>query len=71
MERPHRVLVLGASGLIGSLLVPALARNGHYVIAVSRHKPQSFDATAGKVKVVLVRCDRDFSFQLNLTILSV
>src|SRR5436190_6663451 len=33
-----RVLILGASGLIGSALAARLATQGHSVVAVSRHK---------------------------------
>ena len=38
MSVPSRVLVLGASGYIGSSLVPALASAGHRVRAASRHR---------------------------------
>jgi uncharacterized protein YbjT (DUF2867 family) len=35
------VLVIGATGLIGSAVVARLAADGHDVVAASRHPPQA------------------------------
>jgi nucleoside-diphosphate-sugar epimerase len=56
-QKQHRILILGATGQIGSKLVPALARRGHFIIAVSRNKHNLFDSdvAAGNVECVQVR----------------
>lgn len=53
----HRILILGATGQIGSCLVPLLAQRGHFVIAVSRSKHNLFQSEIkeGKVECVFVR----------------
>ncbi len=39
-----RILISGASGLIGSALVPALRKRGHDVVRLVRKRPDSADA---------------------------
>ena len=54
-----RIVVIGASGHVGSFLVPRLVRAGHEVIAVSRgqREPYVDDPAWGSVQRVMV--DRD------------
>eukprot|EP01122_Echinamoeba_exundans_P005514 TRINITY_DN15668_c0_g1_i1.p2 TRINITY_DN15668_c0_g1~~TRINITY_DN15668_c0_g1_i1.p2 ORF type:complete len:224 (-),score=43.09 TRINITY_DN15668_c0_g1_i1:15-686(-) len=53
-QNHHRVLILGATGQIGALLVPVLAQRGHFIIAMSRNKHNLFEneVSAGKVECV-------------------
>jgi NAD dependent epimerase/dehydratase family enzyme len=49
-----RIVVSGASGLIGSAIVPALERAGHDVVRLVRHEPQgpkelSWDPAVGSI----------------------
>jgi nucleoside-diphosphate-sugar epimerase len=54
-----RVLVIGATGHIGSYLVPRLVQGGHTVVAVARHpQPQYADARLGWSEVEWVLADR-------------
>jgi len=38
--QPGTVLVVGASGLVGAASVEAFSRNGWYVVAMSRRRPE-------------------------------
>lgn len=54
-----RVLVIGATGHIGSCLVPRLIQRGHTVVGVARHPtPQYADARLGWSEVEWVVADR-------------
>ena len=66
-----RVLVTGATGHIGSYLVPRLASAGHEVVAMSRQerRPYFDDPAWGTVEQVRVdreREDRDGTFALRV-----
>jgi nucleoside-diphosphate-sugar epimerase len=55
-----RVLVIGATGHIGSYLVPRLVQRSHAVVGVARHpRPQYTDARLGWSEVEWVVADRD------------
>src|SRR5258707_12480587 len=54
-----RVLVIGATGHIGTYLVPRLVRGGHEVIAMSRGARDPYHASAPWGSVTRVTVDRD------------
>ena len=54
-----RVVVIGATGHIGSYLVPRLVRGGHEVIALSRGAREPYHPSAQWDSVRRVRVDRD------------
>jgi len=54
-----RVVVIGATGHIGSYLVPRLARGGHEVIALSRGAREPYQASPQWGSVTRVAVDRD------------
>lgn len=54
-----RVVVIGATGHIGSYLVPRLVRGGHEVIAVSRGIRDPYHASPQWDAVTLVTADRE------------
>lgn len=54
-----RVVVIGASGHIGSYLVPRLVRAGHDVVAVSRGKARPYFDDPAWAKVETAALDRD------------
>jgi nucleoside-diphosphate-sugar epimerase len=54
-----RVVVIGATGHIGTYLVPRLAQGGHEVIAMSRGAREPYHASAQWGSVTRVTVDRD------------
>ena len=54
-----RVVVIGATGHIGSYLVPRLVRNGHEVIAMSRGTREPYHASPQWSSVTRVTADRE------------
>src|SRR5689334_9817055 len=54
-----RVVVIGATGHIGTYLVPRLVRGGHEVIAMSRGERDPYHASAQWGSVTRVTVDRD------------
>src|SRR2546429_6711514 len=54
-----RVVVIGATGHIGTYLVPRLVRGGHEVIAMSRGTRDPYHASAQWASVTRVTVDRD------------
>jgi nucleoside-diphosphate-sugar epimerase len=54
-----RVVVIGATGHIGSYLVPRLVRGGHEVIALSRGARDPYHASPEWSSVVRIAVDRD------------
>ena len=50
-----KVLVVGASGLIGSAIAARLASEGHEIVAVARHPPQNSFPSAAWVALDLAR----------------
>src|ERR1700733_6976206 len=54
-----RVVVIGATGHIGSYLVPRLVRGGHEVIAMSRGGRDPYHPSPEWGSVTQVRADRD------------
>ena len=54
-----RVVVIGATGHIGSYLVPRLVRGGHEVIALSRGTREPYHPSAQWASVSRVTVDRD------------
>jgi nucleoside-diphosphate-sugar epimerase len=54
-----RVVVIGATGHIGSYLVPRLVRGGHEVIALSRGAREPYHSSAQWASVSRVTVDRD------------
>ena len=54
-----RVVVIGATGHIGSYLVPRLVRAGHEVIAVSRGERKPYHEAVEWRSVQRVNADRD------------
>ena len=56
-----RVVVIGASGHVGTYLVPRLVEAGHDVIAISRGKRQPYTSHAAWRSVQSVMIDRDAS----------
>src|SRR5437868_9863746 len=54
-----RVVVIGATGHIGTYLVPRLVRGGHEVIAMSRGARDPYHASAQWGSVTRVTADRD------------
>ena len=54
-----RVVVIGATGHIGSYLVPRLVGSGHEVIAMSRGLRDPYHASPGWDSVTRVTVDRD------------
>src|SRR6266700_2936250 len=54
-----RVVVIGATGHIGSYLVPRLVRNGHEVIAMSRGTREPYHASPQWSSVTRVTVDRE------------
>jgi uncharacterized protein YbjT (DUF2867 family) len=54
-----RVVVIGATGHIGTYLVPRLVRGGHEVIAVSRGTRDPYQASPQWGSVTRVAVDRD------------
>jgi uncharacterized protein len=43
LDRPQRIAITGASGLVGSRLVPFLQTGGHQVFRLVRHQPRADD----------------------------
>jgi nucleoside-diphosphate-sugar epimerase len=54
-----RIVVIGATGHIGTYLVPRLVRGGHEVIALSRGARQAYHASPEWSRVARVTVDRD------------
>src|SRR5512140_2284268 len=54
-----RVVVIGATGHIGTYLVPRLVRGGHEVIAMSRGARDPYQASPQWGSVTRVTVDRD------------
>ncbi len=54
-----RVLVIGATGHVGSYLVPVLVRSGYDVVAMSRGKQQPYRADEAWASVERRQVDRD------------
>ena len=54
-----RVVVIGATGHVGTYLVPRLVRAGHEVVAVSRGKSEPYHPDAAWETVERVQLDRD------------
>jgi nucleoside-diphosphate-sugar epimerase len=54
-----RVVVIGATGHIGSYLVPRLVRGGYEVIAVSRGAREPYHASPQWKAVTTITADRD------------
>ncbi len=54
-----RVVVIGATGHIGTYLVPRLVRGGHEVIAISRGTRDPYHASLEWASVRRVMADRD------------
>jgi nucleoside-diphosphate-sugar epimerase len=54
-----RVVVIGATGHIGTYLVPRLVRNGHEVIAISRGTRGPYHASPAWNKVTTITADRE------------
>jgi len=54
-----RVVVIGATGHIGTYLVPRLVRGGHEVIAMSRGAREPYHASPQWGPVTRVTVDRD------------
>jgi nucleoside-diphosphate-sugar epimerase len=54
-----RVVVIGATGHVGTYLVPRLVRKGHEVIAMSRGTREPYHASAEWAAVTRVTVDRD------------
>ena len=54
-----RVVVIGATGHIGSYLVPRLVRAGHEVIAMSRGEREPYHPSAQWASASRVSVDRD------------
>ena len=54
-----RVVVVGATGHIGTYLVPRLVRGGHEVIAMSRGTREPYHASPEWNSVTSMRVDRD------------
>ncbi len=54
-----RVVVIGATGHIGSYLIPRLVRGGHDVIAISRGLRDPYHASPEWASVTRVAVDRD------------
>ena len=54
-----RVVVIGATGHIGTYLVPRLVRGGHEVIAMSRGARDPYHASPEWGSVTRVTVDRD------------
>src|SRR5215208_7227715 len=50
-----KVLIVGASGLIGSAIAARLASEGHEIVAVARHPPQNRFPSATLVTLDLAR----------------
>ena len=55
--REVRILVLGATGYVGSRVVPALLDAGHEVVAASSSAAAARTASPGATEVDWVRCD--------------
>jgi len=55
----NRVVVIGATGHVGSYLVPRLVRAGHEVVAISRGEREPYVAAAEWQAVERVRLDRE------------
>ena len=54
-----RVVVIGATGHIGTYLVPRLVRGGHEVIAMSRGTRDPYQASPQWGSVTRIAVDRD------------
>jgi nucleoside-diphosphate-sugar epimerase len=54
-----RVVVIGATGHIGTYLVPRLVRGGHEVIALSRGSREPYHASPEWNSVTMITADRD------------
>src|SRR6201995_1529265 len=54
-----RIVVIGATGHIGTFLVPRLVRGGHEVIALSRGSREAYQPDAAWDSVTRVTVDRD------------
>lgn len=54
-----RVVVIGATGHIGTYLIPRLVADGHDVIAVSRGQRQPYQSSGAWTSVTTVALDRD------------
>lgn len=54
-----RIVVIGATGHVGSYLVPRLVRAGHEVVAISRGEREPYHADDAWKRVQRIRLDRD------------
>src|SRR5689334_15402507 len=54
-----RIVVIGATGHIGTYLVPRLVRGGHEVIALSRGSREAYQPDAAWDSVTRVTADRE------------
>lgn len=64
----QRVLVTGATGFIGQLLVRALLADGHQVVALTRRPAAANKLFDGKVKVISAMQELPADFPVNLIV---
>jgi nucleoside-diphosphate-sugar epimerase len=50
-----RILIIGASGLIGSVLSARLLAEGHEIVGVARHPPRSLTAVIEVLATPIIR----------------